>query len=227
MTGLGSLSPSLSDGVLWFSRDRGVGVPWAPCCTTSPFSGGGGAEPRRKHCPGQCAAAVPLRALLSRRRGTLWLLGVVETIRHSQHWCHLGAGRVLGKAWVCASVHRLGCSAQRPVPSRSTAWSPGAWQLCEGSPGLAREHGVMDGSFLPSQSCLEFLSPLQLFVERSGQYPSPTVSLSRVLICARAAPSILTPGGLLVSSASRGHQFSCISARPALGPLHLVFHQAL
>lgn len=38
----------------------------------------------------------------------------------------------------------------------------------------------MDVSFLPLQSRLEFLSPLQLFVGMSGQYPSPTVFLSRV-----------------------------------------------
>lgn len=41
----------------------------------------------------------------------------------------------------------------------------------------------MDVSFLPLQSRLEFLSPLQLFVEMSGQYPSPTVFLSRVRLC--------------------------------------------
>lgn len=33
---------------------------------------------------------------------------------------------------------------------------------------------------MPLQSRLEFLSPLQLFVGMSGQYPSPTVFLSRV-----------------------------------------------
>lgn len=135
-------------------------------------------------------------------------------------WCWLcpGHGAGQGTAWVPRCMG-WGAQPQRPVPSCSTAWCPGTWQLCEGSPGFAWERGMMDGSFLPLQSCLEFLSPLQLFVEMSGQYPSPTVFLSRVLICARAAPSILTPGGLLVSSASRGHQFSCISARPALGPL--------
>lgn len=143
-------------------------------------------------------------------------------------WCWLRLGTVQARAR-CGCVPQCmgwGAHPQRPVPSRSTARCPGTQQLREGSPGLAWERGVMDGSFLPSQSCLEFLSPLQLFVEMSGQYPSPTVFLSRVLICARAAPSILTPGGLLVSSKSRGHQFPCISSRPALEPLCLVFHQA-
>lgn len=102
VTGLGSLAPSLSDGVMWFSGEHGVRIPWCdpsdPCRTVSPFTAGGGAEPRRRLCPGQCVAAVPRRALLSGCPGTLRPLGMVGTIGHIQHWRQLGAGCVWARS---------------------------------------------------------------------------------------------------------------------------------
>lgn len=102
VTGLGSLAPSLSDGVMWFSGEHGVRIPWCdpsdPCRTVSPFTAGGGAEPRRRLCPGQCVAAVPRRALLSGCPVTLRPLGMVGTIGHIQHWRQLGAGCVWARS---------------------------------------------------------------------------------------------------------------------------------